>query len=392
MYQNPFKSFWMGGYECTDKLNAFGNRVDLMNITGHLQLLDDDYQLLHPFGIKTVREGIRWSQVEKRPYEYDWSTVAVMLERGRANGIQQVWDLCHFGFPDDLSPLHPMFARRFAALCTAFVHFYRHHVPHSTLIVTPINEVSFLSWLGGDARGTTPYCIGQGWEVKYHLMKAYIEGVAALKEADPGIRILTTEPLVNMVEPLYATEQEIQNACNHHEDQYQALDILSGRMCPELGGSPEYLDILGFNYYYNNQVVVGQWHCLPWANEEDDPRWRPLSSLLKEAYNRYDRPIALTETSHPGEDRPKWIEFVSRECASVIEDGIPLWGICLYPIIDRPDWDHLTPWHRSGLWDAAITPGELPGRVLYEPYAEALLHSQWLVKEANRKSQLQVAF
>lgn len=391
MQQNPFESFWMGGYECTDQLNAFGNRVDLANLTGHIELLDEDYQLLHPFGIRTVREGIRWSQVEKQPYQYDWSVVAGMIQRGRANGIQQIWDLCHFGFPDDLTPLHPMFARRFAALCTAFVQFYRSQVATGPLIVTPINEVGFLSWLGGEARGTSPYCVGQGWEVKYRLMKAYIEGVAALRKADPGVRILTTEPLVNMVPPLDATPEQIQHAADHHQYQYQAVDMLCGRMCPELGGSPEYLDILGFNFYYDNQIIVGEWKCLPWLNEADDPRWRSLESLLTEVYNRYEKPIVITETSHSGIDRHKWIRFVGNECAAVIEDGIPLWGICLYPIIDRPDWDHLTPWHHSGLWDAEASPGKLPKRILYEPYATALVKAQQVIEEAIKDTQLQVA-
>src|SRR5919107_143812 len=138
MSNNPFSSFWMGGYECSDKLNAFGHRVDLLNESGHLQLIDHDYQLLSQFNIRTVREGIRWSHVETRPYHYDWSTVKYMLERGKANGIQQIWDICHFGFPDDLTPLHPMFARRFAAICRAFVLFYRSIEPDKTLIVTPI--------------------------------------------------------------------------------------------------------------------------------------------------------------------------------------------------------------------------------------------------------------
>lgn len=120
-----------------------------------------------------------------------------MIECGRSHGIQQLWDICHFGFPDDLTPLHPMFARRFASLCRAFVEFYRTVDATRPLIVTPINEVSFLSWLGGDVRGTSPYCVGQGWEVKYRLMKAYIEGVEALKAVDPGVRILTTEPLAS---------------------------------------------------------------------------------------------------------------------------------------------------------------------------------------------------
>ncbi|MBC8082360.1 MAG: amine oxidase, partial [Hymenobacter sp.] len=64
---NPFQSFWMAGYECTDQLNCFGHRVDFLPLTGHLQLLDQDYQDLQPYKLTTVREGIRWSQIEKTP-------------------------------------------------------------------------------------------------------------------------------------------------------------------------------------------------------------------------------------------------------------------------------------------------------------------------------------
>ncbi|RRA97354.1 amine oxidase, partial [Larkinella rosea] len=38
-FSNPFRSYWMAGYECTDKLNAWGNRVDFLQITGHLDCL-----------------------------------------------------------------------------------------------------------------------------------------------------------------------------------------------------------------------------------------------------------------------------------------------------------------------------------------------------------------
>ena len=65
---NPFQSFWMGGFECTDQLNSSGYRVDLLNVTKHLIQIHEDYQRLVSFGITTVREGIRWSQVEQRPY------------------------------------------------------------------------------------------------------------------------------------------------------------------------------------------------------------------------------------------------------------------------------------------------------------------------------------
>jgi hypothetical protein len=104
-----------------------------------------------------------------------------------------------------------------------------------------------------------------------------------------------------------------------------------------------------------------------------------------EAYVRYQRPVALTETSHCGIDRPNWINYVAKECADILEQGVPLWGICLYPIIDRPDWDHMQPWHCSGLWDAGTVTNNLPGRILHEPYAAALLQSQRLISDKLHK-------
>jgi len=388
---NPFRSFWWGGYECTDQLNAFGNRVDFLPLTGHLQLIDQDYADLAQFQVRTVREGIRWAQIEKTPYHYDFSTVKLMLDAGRRQGIQQIWDLCHFGYPDDLTPLHPMFARRFAALCRAFVDFYRIERPDDVLVVTPINEVSFISWLGGDANGTSPYCHGQGWRVKYGLMRAYIEGSYALREADPSIRLLTTEPLISIVPPPGASPQHRRHARNAHHDQFQATDMLCGRLSPELGGSPELLDIVGFNYYYDNQWQLHPYQKLGWNDPVPDPRWVPLRQLLRKAYKRYGRPFALTETSHPGIDRPLWWQMIGRECAAVLRQGLPLWGTCIYPVIDRPDWDHLDQWHQSGVWDAVLRPAAPPARALHLPTAQALRQAQAMVQREQERAQRQQA-
>ena len=372
---NPFHSFWMAGYECADQLNAFGTRVDLINTTGHLQLIDTDYKNLSPFKISTVREGIRWSKVETKPYQYDWSAVGSMIQTGQANNIQQIWDLCHFGYPDDLTPLHPQFTDRFVALCTAFVQFYKSIDSKSTLIITPINEVSFISWLGGDVKGTAPFCTNQGWEVKYNLMKAYIKGIDALKAADPLVRILTTEPLINIVPRNAATIEEIEHASALHEAQFQVTEILCGRMCPELGGSEEYLDMLGYNFYYNNQWVAAPHEFLDWKIGEANPKFIPLHQLLITAFKKYNRPFVLTETSHPKEDRPLWIKMIEIESQKLLQAELPFWGICWYPMVNRPDWDYLHDWHYAGIWDD-VYETDLPVRVLHTPSAEALLQTQ----------------
>ncbi len=56
--------------------------------------------------------------------------------------------------------------------------------------------------------------------------------------------------------------------------------------------------------------------------------------------------------------------------------GVPLEGVCLYPIIDRFEWDNPSHWHNSGLWDLAWTADGDYRRVLNADYAEELRRSQ----------------
>lgn len=357
--ENEFQSFWWGGFECADHLNAFGNRINMYGLTAHIEKIEEDYANLKTLGISTVREGMCWSEAEKIPYLYDFSIAEKILTTAKKFGIQVVWDICHFGFPDDLSPLHPMFARRFSRIFEAFAKFLTEKFPGETFYVVPINEVSFVSWLGGDARGTVPYTINNGWDVKYHLMKAYIEGVRGIKEKFSNIRIISSEPLIHITTQNPESVASVLDATEAHNNQYQMLEILMGNMCPELGGSPDLLDIIGVNFYFNNQWINETHEFLGWADFPPNPLWKDLSELISEVYSRNGKPIVITETGHPGEDRTKWLEMIDHETAEIIKMGIPLKGCCIYPIIDRPDWDFTDQWHHSGIWD------------IYEPH---LLH------------------
>jgi hypothetical protein len=113
----------------------------------------------------------------------------------------------------------------------------------------------------------------------------------------------------------------------------------------------------------------------------------PLSELLRQAHKRYKRPFVVTETSHPGVDRPLWWNMIGKECAAALRMGLPLLGACIYPMVDRPDWDHLDHWHRSGLWDAELRPDGPPRRILHEPSAVALLEAQAVVQQAQQAAQ-----
>lgn len=61
--------------------------------------------------------------------------------------------------------------------------------------------------------------------------------------------------------------------------------------------------------------------------------------------------MILTETGHFGPLKADWFQETIVECAVAIQAGADLRGICIYPVIDRPDWDDLTSYCQCGLWD-----------------------------------------
>jgi beta-glucosidase/6-phospho-beta-glucosidase/beta-galactosidase len=340
-----FKSFFMGGFECSDHINRSGVRINLLDETEHSQRAYQDYKLLASKGIFTVREGICWSKVERAPRLYDFSEVVNRIKAADKYGIQQIWDLCHFGYPDDLIPTHPLFKDRFVALCIAFARMFKKYSGQQLYIV-PINEISFLSWHSGDVRGTVPFAINSGFDIKYHLCKAAIAGIIALKDISPECRIITVEPLVKVHPDQAGCDPKKIEAAN--EDQFQAMDMIAGKICPELGGRPEFLEILGFNYYHNNQWILGG-EPLPWP---EDAKCRvTLSELLKLGYKRYHKPLLLSETGHYGSHRSQWLREITLQCIKALKEGVDLNGICIYPLIDRPDWDDLSSYCKCGIWD-----------------------------------------
>ena len=115
--------------------------------------------------------------------------------------------------------------------------------------------------------------------------------------------------------------------------QFQSWDMLFGTVAPELGGDPRYVDIVGCNYYVHNQWVYGGNFI-----ERTDRRYRPLWRLLTDVWNRYRKPLFISETGIEDDRRPEWLRYVCDEVVTAILNGVPVEGICLYPIVNHPGW------------------------------------------------------
>lgn len=119
-HSSLFASFFQAGFECSTHVLHSGKRLDLVAATGHEQHAAADYMRLRAAGIRTAREGLRWHLIEPAPGHYDFTSVLPIIRAAQTTGVQVLWDLCHYGWPDDLDPFSPEFAERLAGLAGAF--------------------------------------------------------------------------------------------------------------------------------------------------------------------------------------------------------------------------------------------------------------------------------
>jgi beta-glucosidase/6-phospho-beta-glucosidase/beta-galactosidase len=369
----------MGGFEGACHINRSGTRLDLIAATQHDVQAAADYRLVRAVGMATVRDGVRWPSVEHGG-SYDFSSFIPMLQAALAEEVQVIWTLCHYGWPDDLDVFSAAWVDRFARYCGAVARIVADHTDQVPLY-SPINEISFLCWAAGDVGGFIhPHARERGNELKRQLVRGAAAGIEAIWNVDRRARIVHVDPVIKVF-PRRDRPDLVAEALQYDQSQFEAWDMLSGRTEPQLGGRPEYLDVMGLNFYHSNQWEHGG-DRLRWEDEPRDERWVPLHQLLAGLYQRYQRPICLGETSHFGSGRARWVREIGNEIAAALRAGVPVEGVCLYPVIDRPDWEDANHWHNSGLFDLLHQPDGTLRRVLNEEYAGALCEAQATVTDA----------
>ncbi|MDB6068130.1 MAG: beta-glucosidase/6-phospho-beta-glucosidase/beta -galactosidase [Pedosphaera sp.] len=369
-----FNSYFMAGFECsTHKLHT-GRRLDMIAATKHDKFAMQDYARIQGQGLRTAREGIRWHLVEQRPCQYDFSSVRSVIDAAQATNTQVIWDLCHFGWPDHIDILSPVFVTALAQFGAAFARLLKDETSLAPFFV-PLNEISFFSWAGGEEGALNPHVTGRGFELKRQLVRASIATIEAIRTVNPSARFLHVDPLIHVVaHPDTPEDQPLAEA--YRLSQFQSADMLAGRLCPELGGRESYLDLVGVNYYLHNQWIYDvKGFCRTHAFEplgRTHPAYRPLRQLLAEVHERYNRPMLVAETGAEDDARGSWLRYVVDETEAAMRNGVPVHGICLYPILNHPGWNDNRHCH-NGLWDYADRKGE---RAIHGSLAQQLQCAQ----------------
>lgn len=380
LWASPFKTFWMGGFEGADHRNGYAQSLDPNARNGHRERLHEDYAALKAQGIHVVRESIGWRLFEEGGQGLQ--AVQAQARIAAQHQLQVVWTLMHYGWPLRLDPFErpEAFVQAFAAHCGQIAQALA-SIDGPAPLYQPINEISFLAWAASSTGLVHPHLPSspeRGMQLKRVLVRAALCAIDAIWRVAPAARIVHTDPLIHVEPPLGAGPQACAAAEEESQGQFEAWDMLSGRLAPELGGAPRYLDVIGINYYHNNQWEHGTGTRLHWHLQ--DRRRQPFHQLATTLWRRYGRPLCISETGHVGEGRAAWLDDIAAEVMTCAAHGIPIAGLCLYPLIDRPDWQQTHAWHHSGLWDV---PGADAGdftRHLCQPYAVRLRHWQHVLE------------
>ena len=360
-----FQSFFLAGFEASTQRRRDGVRVDVVEWTRHEELAAADYARMLAAGIRTAREGTAWYRIEARPGRFDFGSVLNRVRVAHRLGIQVIWDLCHFGWPDDTDPFQPDFPERLGRFAGAFARLLASETDHVPWFA-PVNEISFVAWAAGDVEYLNPFQRGRGDELKTQLVRGALAAGAAVREVDARARIVHIDPIIH-IQPNPKHPERDAAVAAYNEVQFAAWDMLAGRAMPELGGSARELDVIGVNFYDRNQ-----WVDLGPTLTRRDHGYRPLRELLRAVGARFGRPVFVAETGAEARARVPWLRYVCDEVAAAQAGGMPIDGICIYPVMDHPGWDnerHI----EVGLWGYPDASGQRP---TYRPLMDELRRQQ----------------
>ncbi len=358
-----FNSFFAGGFECSTHRRYDGRRLDLIEATGHDRHAKTDHEAMHAHGLRTLRDGMRWHLIESPGGVCDWQSSLPMLQAAQEAQVQPIWDLCHYGRPDHIDIWRPVFVERFAEFSAAVARLVRDHTD-AVPVYCPVNEISFWAWAGGDDGSIGPLAHGRGTELKHQLIRASLAAIDAIRAVEPRARFMQADPLVNIVA---RDADEAHEANAQSRAVFDSWLMLSGELWSGLGGEASCLDIVGINFYPNNQWFLDR-ETVPRGH----PRYRPCRDLLAETHRLLQRPLYIAETGAEGAPRAEWLRYVCDEVAAARAAGIPVLGLCLYSVLDYLGWTNER--HcETGLLGIADARGR---RAVCEPLDQALAQQQ----------------
>ncbi len=366
-----------GGLECT--VNRVGDRYhDQFAKGGHFER-PEDLDRIAELGIETLRYPVLWERTAPDdPHLRDWAFADERLHRIESLGIEPIVGLVHHGGgPRYTSLLDDGFASGLAEHARAVAERFP-WVDAYTPVNEPLTTARFSALYGHwyphatDGRSFARALVNQ--------VRATILSMEAIRRVNPRARLVQTDDLGKT----HATRPLRYQADHDNERRWLGWDLLCGRVGPDHLMWPELLrdgveerqlgwllenacppDVIGVNYYLTSERFLD--HRIDrypthahgqnaFDQLADVEAVRALASgidgpgvLLREAWERYGLPLAITEC-HLGctrEEQVRWLRYVWNEARSAREGGVDVRAVTVWSMFGAHDWCSLLTCERN---------------------------------------------
>ncbi|HET9629669.1 MAG TPA: family 1 glycosylhydrolase, partial [Novosphingobium sp.] len=359
-----------GGVECT--VNRTGDCYqDQMRLTGHHDRAED-IDRLASLGIAALRFPMLWERVAPdSPAQCDWQWCDDRLARLRAHGIRPIAGLVHHGSgPAYTSLLDDSFATGLAGHAAAAARRFP-WIAEWTPVNEPLTTARFSALYGHwypHVRDERSF-----WTALLNQIDGVRLAMAAIRRVNPAARLVQTDDLGRT----WATSRLADQAAFDNTRRWATWDLLSGRVNREhplwerlctfgladrlarIADAPCPPDVIGVNHYLTSdrfldhrihrypRHVVGGNGAQAYADIEAvrvlEPAPGGIAGALREAWDRYGTPLALTEL-HNGctrEEQLRWIVQGWNTCLALKQDGVDVRAVAAWALFGSKGWNTL---------------------------------------------------
>lgn len=375
-----------GGIECT--INRVGdNYMDQLEYSGHYSRIEDLDEFAG-LGIKKLRYPVLWEKHKPRKnMQIDWSQTGKFLSKLKDLKIDVIAGLVHHGSgPAYVHMMDDSFAeglRDYAAEVATKFPWISYYTPVNEPLTTARFCGLYGHWFPHQADGRSFL------KILLNECKATVLAMQAIRKINPEAKLVQTEDLGK----IHSTSLLKYQADFENDRRWLSVDLLCGRVDQthtlwnyilSTGISEEELmffvenpcppDIVGFNHYITSERFLDERleHYPPHTHggngkhQYADVEAIRMSGvtlsgpygLMKEAWERYKLPLAITEVHlHcTREEQLRWFSHVWQAALELEREGVNLKAVTSWAMLGSFGWNKLLREpngdYEAGIYDA----------------------------------------
>lgn len=372
-----------GGPECT--VNRVGNRLrDQLHESGHHGRIED-LDLFARLRLTALRYPLLWERIAPdRPNRFDWAWSDARLARLRQLNIRPIAGLVHHGS----GPLYTdLLADSFATGLAAFARAVAERYPWIEAW-TPVNEPVTTARFSALYGLWYPHHKDEGsfWRALLNQIDGVRLAMAEIRRVNPAAKLIQTDDLGRT----YATAAVRDQAAFDNVRRWMSWDLLCGHVVPghplwrrlsglgledrlrRIADAPCPPDVIGVNHYltsdrfldhrvqrYPSHLCGGNLDRRFVDTEAVrvlDPPPPGLRGVLREAWQRYRLPLAITEV-HNGctrDEQMRWMAEAWSGATELRREGIDIRAVTAWSLLGSSGWNSLlteTGSYETGVYD-----------------------------------------